>query len=645
MADLAAAIAKARKAGYSDAEIAAYIAKDPKMGPKVQTARKAGYSDAEIVAHVGKPNVVADVANSYIGGLKKGVASAADAVSAFTPFGVVNRAMSGSPGTVNMLNPFGSAIYSAVSKRAHKPQTTAGEIADTAGQMTPNAFAPGSAPARVANVVIPTATTEIAGRVAKASGASERGQQFARAGGALVGAGIASLRPQNIFARGQAPAPVERVAVRTRQDPAAMRARAQEFRSAGIPPTLTDVVDDTGRGAIRAAANRQTPGRQVANDFAEGRAENLPSRLSAQARRTMSRDPRTPDQIRAAETARRGANADRQFGAVRAQEVQLAPEGVQALRSDYGRAAIQEAARRERDPEVRAALNRLATAALDEPSTPITVGMADRVSRVLLGQAQEAARRGDMDLSATLGGLGRAVRTPTAQASPGYRAALDDYAADTRLVQAADVGENLMTANTDEFVAQAAALQPRERALALASGRRAIERRSGENVGSAVGVARRIANAPEQQQRNAALMGPERAQRLQQGARLEARAVTNAQDIAPSRGSSTFLNVEDGASLRQAAGAVGDVARGRWGNLLGRAYDAWRSRGMSDDQIEQLVRIATDPGQTDAAIQAIAARLQPAQRQEFLQLRQAALVGATGVATTAGSPAAAEERR
>ena len=52
MADLSAAIAKAKQAGYSDADIAAYIAKDPTMGPKVQQARQHGYSDAEIVAHL-----------------------------------------------------------------------------------------------------------------------------------------------------------------------------------------------------------------------------------------------------------------------------------------------------------------------------------------------------------------------------------------------------------------------------------------------------------------------------------------------------------------------------------------------------------------------------------------------------------------
>lgn len=641
MADLAASIAKARKAGYSDAEIAAYIAKDPAMGPKVQRARKAGYSDAQIISHLSpKRGMVEDFGRSLVGGLKESVAGIADTVGAagLSPASVVGR--------MSPSNPFGMPTPMAVlggnffGRRAaatsDKPEGTAGNIGRAIGLNAPNAIAPGSLPARAVNVFAPALGGEAAAATAKAMGAGERGQEFARIGGSLAGAGVASLRPPNPFRR---EAPIETVARRTRQDPAAMQARAAEYRASGIDPTLADVVDDTGRGAIRAAANKPTPARQVANEFAEGRVENLPSRLSAQARSAMSRDPRTPDAIRAAEVARRSANADRAFSAVRGQEIQMAPETVRALRSDYGRNAIAEAAARERDPEVKAALLRLATAALDDPSTPITVGMADRISRVLGGKAQAASRTGDNDLAATLGDLARAVRDPAKAASPGYGQALEGFAADSRLVEAADVGESLMTANTDEFVAQASRLGPRERALAAAAGRRAIERKAGENVSSAAGIARRLATAPEQQQRTAALIGPQRAQQLQDAARLEARAVQNARSIQPSAGSSTFLNLEDNANLSEAAGAAGDLFRGRWGNLVGRAYEAWRTRGMSDQQIEELVRVAIDPNQTDAAIQQIAARLGPQQRQEFLSLRNAAMVGAITAGT--GIPQAA----
>lgn len=635
MADLAASIAKARKAGYTDAQIAAYIAKDPNMGPKVQRARQAGYNDAQIISHLApKRGMVEDFGRSLVGGLKESVANIADTVGAASlgPTGVIGRMSTGNPfGLPTPMAVIGGGMFGRrAAATSDKPQGAAGNVGRAIGLNAPNAIAPGSAGQRVVNVFAPAIGGELAAGTAQAMGAGERGQEFARIGGSLAGAGVASLRPPNPFRQ---EAPLETVARRTRQDPAAMQARAAEYRASGIEPTFADVVDDTGRGAIRAAANKPTRARQVANDFAEGRVENLPSRLSAQARSAMSRDPRTPDAIRAAEVARRSARADQAFGAVRGQEIQMAPETVRALRTDYGRGAISEAAARERDPEVKAALLRLASAALDDPSTPITIGMADRISRVLGGKAQAAARTGDNDLAATLGDLARSVREPARSASPGYAQALEGFAADSRLVEAADVGERLMTANTDEFVTQAANLGPRERALALAAGRRAIERKAGENVSTAAGIARRLATAPEQQQRTAALLGPERAAQLQQGARLEARAVQNARAIQPSAGSSTFLNLEDNANLAEAAGAAGDLFRGRWGNLVGRAYEAWRTRGMNDRQIEELVRIAIDPNQTDAAIQQVAARLAPAQRQEFLSLRNAALVGAISAGT------------
>lgn len=52
MADIGTKITEARKAGYSDAEIASYLARDPSLAPKIQTARKAGYKDADIIGHL-----------------------------------------------------------------------------------------------------------------------------------------------------------------------------------------------------------------------------------------------------------------------------------------------------------------------------------------------------------------------------------------------------------------------------------------------------------------------------------------------------------------------------------------------------------------------------------------------------------------
>ena len=233
----------------------------------------------------------------------------------------------------------------------------------------------------------------------------------------LVGRGAHALMTRNAPRVAQA---VDRAAhaLRPRSNIAEITQRTNALRATGAEPSFASATDEAGRGFIRAAASRVTPAREVVQRRADVAALNLPDRMGRAARRIMSDDPRAPREIAAELAAQRSANANRNFGAVRNEEIAMAPETVQALRTGQGRSAIAEAARRERDPEVRAALNRLANEAMDAPSTPITVGMADRISRVLAGQAQAAARAGDNDLATTLGGLSRDIRQPAAAAVP-----------------------------------------------------------------------------------------------------------------------------------------------------------------------------------------------------------------------------------
>lgn len=424
----------------------------------------------------------------------------------------------------------------------------------------------------------------------------------------LVGAGLE--RTANAFAAPTRKV-VQRLARISGDDVAAMQARAAEYNAFGIAPTLVDATDEAGRGVIRAAASRLTPGRQAAQDFANSRALDLPDRIGAQARRTMSQDPRTPAQIAAEVGERRRVQADAAFGAVRNEPVQPTDDMILALRTPAAKEAIGDAIQRERDPTVRAALARLQNNAFDNPAeTGLTVGMADRVSRVLIGKAQAAARNGDNDLAMTLGSLGRAIRVPAANANAGYRKALDQYAAESRVLDAANRGEDLLRRNTDEFVADVATLSPEERAVALAAGRRAVERAAGESVASAPAVARRLATAPEQMARNRALMGPERAAAFQGGVAAEERALQNAQQIAPRSGSKTANQTQDSAQLVGAfeagAKAVGNMARG---DFLGVAADWLKSRGMSDAEAQALVAIATDPARLDQAFRILESRI------------------------------------
>lgn len=795
MADLAASIAKARKAGYTDAQIAAYIAKDPNMGPKVQRARQAGYNDAQIISHLApKRGMVEDFGRSLVGGLKESVANIADTVGAASlgPTAVIGRMSTGNPfGLPTPMAVIGGGMFGRrAAATSDKPQGAAGNVGRAIGLNAPNAIAPGSAGQRVVNVFAPAIGGELAAGTAQAMGAGERGQEFARIGGSLAGAGVASLRPPNPFRRSDAPA-VATVGQRTRQDPAALRQRAQEFRAAGIEPTFADVVDDAGRGVIRAAANRPTEGRQAANEFARSRARNLPNRLGARASEFISDDPRTlddvtsdigarigqaatpPQAIRGAGGARVSERLNREFDQARSQVNDAynaaraaAPEGaIIAQREKPQIAASLREAVRDYDPQDIAPLtrqldgfDRLGTLSLRDlyemrqrvnavtrtnpnmsaPARAIVRAIDDAIGgavdagvvtgdpnvvglwREAIGLRRQMGQRfqgGDAiealtareprggamanriapeDASSTLlGRNGVAARTNSARDlsrirdqlgadSPEWRALSDE--ALSRLMQQDAGRENygqalqrfarenpelanvLFTPQQRAQVAQAQQqiagalgqrqavgvggrfLQPgagRDYAAQLGrvpqdalpearlAARQAVQTAVGNRARNAPGVADALI-APEQQIRNEALLGPQRARQFEGAVTMERNLFDNASAIAPNRNSATFLNAADDANLDGANEVVQigrQIVRRDVAGLAIRVLDRFKTRGLSDAQAEELVRVAIDPAQTDAAIDAIARSLAPAQRQEFLSLRNAALVGAISAGT------------
>lgn len=425
-----------------------------------------------------------------------------------------------------------------------------------------------------------------------------------------VGMGVNALR--NRYAP-----QVERAAnaLRNRTDVAQVRERINHLRSVEAEPSFVSATDEAGRGFVRAAAARMTPAREVVQQRAEAAALDLPDRIGGQARRVLSDDPRTPRVIAAELGQARRVRADQNFGAVRNEEIPMAPETVQALRTDHGRDAIREAVRRERDPEVRAALNRLANDALDDPSTPISVGMADRISRVLNGRAQEAR---DPDLAMTLSGLANDVRRPTANAVPGYRSALDEYGAESRLIEAADQGEDFLLRNTDEFAAEVAGPGQPGNELARATARRAVERAAGENTSAAPGVARKLATAPEQRMRNEALLGPEDAAALEAAMAAEARIVRDLSDVAPRTGSQTNLREADAEQVSGFVNAVQTVAQGRVA-VVSALANRLKTAGLTDADAQAVADVSTNPAMLDDLVARIE-RITPGRGQWLLEV-------------------------
>lgn len=521
----------------------------------------------------------------------------------------------------------------------YQPQTVAGEYARTAGQFAPNALLPGSIAARLGNVALPAVGSETAGQVARAAGAGAGGEAVARIVGGLAGGVGAGARAPQRPLRPTRNAAAE-VALK-RQDTAAMAAKAEELRRAGVQPSLVDVVDDSGRATVRAAASRMTPGRQKATNFRDARAMDLPDRMSAQAKRTMSDDARTPDQIRSQVAAQRKVKGDEAFGAVRGDEVVMPDDVLITLRTDAGRTVIKEAAQSARssirgeDRALAGELDQLASKTLDERYPKMSVGAAQEISKRLHDLAEVEFRAGRSHQGGRIKELADSIRSNARSKVPGYDEALQGWGADSRLIEAADVGENFLKRNTDEFADAAGGLRDQERDLARAAGRRAIERAAGESPSAAPGVARRLADAPEQRTRNAALLGDEGATQLQDAMRAEAQLVRNADDIAPRGGSQTQLRGQDASQVAADAVQAGaKVLRGDW---VGLGVDWLRSRGMSDKMAESIVDMATDPKQLDEALSYVQARFGPDAARQFLEFRQGAL------ATTAASGAIAAQ--
>lgn len=519
----------------------------------------------------------------------------------------------------------------------YNPTTDEGKLAEGAAMMLPNAaFGPGGFLARTAAVAVPAIAGEVSRIGTRELGYDEQSQENMRGVGQFLGGLGSGVR----FGRGGRPAPPRPAdpnapfesrginAATRGMTPAKLREAADRLRAQGIEPTLTDVTDEAGRGVIRAAASRQTPARQRVQDFAAARAENLPDRMGRQARRIMSDDPRTPAEIAADLGSRRAAQAAEQFGAVRGEPVGTLGE----IDHPYVAAAVREAAKRERDPAVREALAAL------KPGDTVTVGMADRISRVLGGQAEAAARAGDNDLAATFRQLADGIRQPTREVVPAYGQALDNYAAQSRLMGAADRGQDFLARNTDEFTADLQDLGPEGLPLARATARRAIERAAGENVSSAPGVARRLALAPEQQARNRALLGEDDAARLQSAMRAELDAVENARYIAPNTGSQTQLRQSDMAGMAdEAIGTAANLATGNKVAIATRIARWATERGLTDSDARLLAEAAIDPARLPGIIAAMEAR----NPQLASQLKQLLIRGAP-VAAIAGSTAASQ---
>lgn len=435
------------------------------------------------------------------------------------------------------------------------------------------------------------------------------GRQAGNVGNALGVPGAqrlsASLQPNPLQSG------INRFAQRSPQQPDVMNDNALAMRAEQIQPTFADVVNDGGRGTLRALATRQTPARQAAREFADNRAAGLQDRVSLQARRTISDDPRQPREMRDEFVSRA-----REKAAPLYEEAYARPGAPRSPLTD-------ELMER---PSMREAMGRAVRIAREEGRDPNTLGFQfDADGNVLhvrepSMQTMDYLKRGlDDHLESfrdpvtnrlNLDTAGRAAqqtrvafRSELERLNPVYGDALKAYGDEARFTDAVDIGERFLTMEADDFATAVARLSPEQQEIARAAARRAVERQAGTQ-GAAPGMAQRLANGREQSARTQALTGD--AAPVQRAMRAELQGLRNAQGISPAQGSPTSMNAQDALG---AAGAARDVATGNVVGLASRAMNAIRSRGFSDQEAEAIVQAAIDPAMTDQLVSMLAQRM------------------------------------
>jgi hypothetical protein len=449
---------------------------------------------------------------------------------------------------------------------------------------------------------------------------------------------------------------VNALARRVGLEPEQMAENAAALRAQGIDPTLYDVVGETGQDLVGAMARRQTPARGAYQEFADKSRLGLPDRVRSRAA-ILSSDARTPDDIVAAAQKGRNTQMEAAMEPLRPLPVPL-DEGSAALdilRTGEGANALRAAAQLEKNPEVKRAMLELARppklpegaaeiqklhdevkamglppaaeqAALAQlPPLPeaaarvMTVDMADKIARSFNDAAEAAGRAGKSGRAGVLRQYGRDVRNAAAEVHPEYRAALDQYGDESRLVDAVRLGEGVTARNTDEFVRNANKLRSdpitepgtatttSERELARAGARRAVERTVEDNApGSAFAAAETLATAEGPRQRLNALVGEDTATAFREGLGADLSVARARMRTAPRSGSRTALNEGDDAAVGSMANVLANpTSKTAW---ISAGIRSLSKAGISDNAAERIVNMAIDPtpGAVERAIDELA---------------------------------------
>lgn len=619
------------------------------------------FQDAPTGKKTTKPSTLKDVGRQLLGGLGEGVSGIADMVEQASPLGMITGGLRTAANVADFIGGKGGPNVAAAPFSEHQKiatsatpaaQTTPGRYARTVGQMAPNALVPGSAARRVANVILPAVGSEAAGEAAEGAGANPFGVAVARTAGALGGAGLSSVRVGNPFAS-NAPKTAEEMAAnvfasRAKVDPALMRKRAAEMQQAGVEPTLIDVGGDKGRRLIRAVGVKSEEGGEALADNARAVTASTKPAIMQRTRNVGPDRGKTADDLASELRTARDEGATTQYKTPYETPVSVTSETLRALSGEPGRQALlqaRKAAVARMDDHQVAELDALLGAA-DKPPGLVSAGTLDRV-RIALRERASAA--GKKDQGAYASGLKQrqGIVDQTLDKVDELQPARADYRAKSQALGV--LGKERQDAfSTDPatYGKWLESLSPEARNANAVALRQEVLDTLGGQRSSTLGTVDELTTSEYARANLKQALGPEADRYL---AHLEARLsqVRNARMVDPNAGSRTAVLSNDLEGVVKTAGKAASVgmsaARGDIVGAAGKIGQWFLSRGVSEDQARILARASMDPKGLPHILKAIEARAGKQGVQQFLQVRNAALIGGASTLLPAGTAQAGQK--
>jgi hypothetical protein len=683
----------ARKAGYSDAEIADYLGGEAKWD--TTAARQAGYSDQEIIDHltqaqplINKPGGVEDTAKSVASGLEQAFGRVADAVENISPpkllldhvaapgAKIANAALAATMGkdAPQIDVPTLPSVSSlAPSDTNYTPQTAAGRYAKSVAENAPNAVMPGGVAARAANIFLPGVAGQGAADAAHALGANQTGQDVARVVGSVAGGAAASLRAPNPYDPPETDAQVaaDLLVNKGKLNPAQMEARANLFRGAGVTPSAIDVVGDQGRRLIKAVGVTNPDAGETLADNARQAVASTKGAVMNDTRNIGPMPGTTADQLTDSIESSRDAAATTNYAGPYQTQVPLSQDIKDALSDAPGRAALQRALRaavaRQDDAQVQEIQGLLRAGSpmpqppsrldgLQSVKTPVTVNQPaaqtypwpDTVSGATLDRLQIAFRNQGARLQRNQAGdiasglFGRQAQiNGTLDQVPELADARADYANKSGALDILSGKARMDPYSTDpaDYAKWVASLTPEQKAANAVAIRQDILNTLGGQRSNTFGSVDELASSQYADPNLRAALGDEAGSYLNT-IRARLTQMRNAQATDAGRGSQSVPLANDMAGLmKMGAQVVGKGLRQDW---LGLAMMWLKSRGVSDQEAQALASASTDSNQLPAVLARVQSRLDAKSARQFLIYRNAALIGSGAMTMGASQPAPAQ---